>query len=1283
MSEALEAAQLSPLDFPAEEIEGFASFAEPKLPVQAGRFMLRSRLGYGGMGTVYEAEDEELQRVVALKMIRSQHFAGASEKQRFKREALAAAKLDHPHIVPVYETGELDGCPFLAMKLIRGGTLADLMAQGPMPPERAAMIVAKVAAAVQHAHDHGVLHRDLKPSNILIDEQGQPWLTDFGLARLRSGATQETLHGTQIGTPMFMAPEQAAGRSEEVGPASDVWALGVLLYQMLSGRPPYEQGENLAVIQRVITEPPPRLEAATAREKGLALLIDRCLQKDPAQRLSGAGFLATELQRWLEGGELISRARVSARRWGRLAEAMIVLGLLLGGWWLMPPAGDYVITTRDGVMVIQSRGKENNVLELIASGEKGTLTAVAEGRRFITNGVARMGSSEALPLAGVRQLVIETGQAKDRVKFRGKLLLEKDASLELHPESERGGFCEVYIDQRAELRASGKGSIRIQASAGIEVDTGAVVEVENGPLNLAGNWPPVAATTSFHGLLIKGPVQSTGDGVVTLQGHGGNQPSNLGVGILHARVCGGKPGATLTVEGRGGSAGQNQAGVSAASQSQITSLGADVVVRGHGNGHGSGSMTFGVDVRTESEITAGGVGKVQVEGIAGPGSGGQHMGVHVISQGRISSSGGAISVSGTAQENGVGVRLSEGSIRAGGSGSLTISGTGALGSGKIEDAYGVELRKKPGTLITTEGGAISITGKGGSAEVADILVAAGTQISTLAHGGKVTLHGEHLSIFPESVQEGVVNGEAPKPDFKVSRSADVLSVQDVSGLGGVVIIQEPAPGQIELVLAPEAVIEMPDASRRAGNSGPLSLEAIQQLKLKLGSGDDRLEFHGFSGDDFPSITVDAGPGDDRVHFRGRLSLADGQHVNLDLLHGAPETGADSVEMMPGSSIITHGKGSITMRASRKILLPKAALRTQSGDITLEANQQEQASTGNFRGVELIGSQVISEGTGAITLSGRGGNEGNLQFGICLDKGSVIQGGTTGRVSLTGTGGDNGLNDNTGICLKDRDCQILSRGADIELRGTGMGKPGSGYNFGIALVEGRVTAAGAGNVTLTGQGGATLGWGNTGILLRGAVVSSENGAVSVTGHGGGTAGAKGGRADGILIENKGGISSTGSGRVAVVGTGGTGAAAAHRGVFLRTEGQISSSGGAVQVTGKGGSAGGMGVLLSSGSSVSSGGKGALTVEGTGVRGGGGDGNASGIVLAGDPGPLITTAGGDARLTGHSSSPETAAIYTVTPARITTKEHGGKLTLIGAKLDLAEGTVDQEAEVKAQP
>ncbi|MBL9133581.1 MAG: hypothetical protein JNG86_20390, partial [Verrucomicrobiaceae bacterium] len=520
-------------------------------------------------------------------------------------------------------------------------------------------------------------------------------------------------------------------------------------------------------------------------------------------------------------------------------------------------------------------------------------------------------------------------------------------------------------------------------------------------------------------------------------------------------------------------------------------------------------------------------------------------------------------------------------------------------------------------------------------------------------------------------------GEGPQPDWIVTLKDGELCVRDNADLGGVLIVKEVSPGELVLILAPEAVVQMPDSSRRSGGTFPISLSGIRQMRFELADGDDRLEFHGFSSEAFPGIRVDAGPGDDLVTFSGKMALAEGQSLDLDLQDDAPVPGADSVILNPGCQISTRGAGAVIMRVSRKILLSQSSIQTVDGGIILEANQQSDPSTGSFRGVDLITSRIISEGSGAITLGGRGGTEGNFQFGIKLNKASLIQGGDMGRVSLTGIGGDNGLNDNSGVCLEDAESQILSRGADIELRGTGMGKPGSGYNYGIALLHGRIAAAGGGNITLIGHGGATLGWGNTGILIRGASVTSENGDVALKGHGGGKTGAKGGVSSGVVIHHKGRVTSTGSGRVIMEGSGGQGAGMQHFGVLVRSEAQISSAGGDVKVSGTGG-AGGIGVLLGGGASLRSGGRGSLTVSGRA-----GEGDSCGILLEGAEGTLISTSGGDLLLNGQGGSLKAAGITTEPLARITTAAHGGKVRLVGSNLSLAPDTVDQGAEIRSQP
>lgn len=321
---------------------GFASLSDPALPMRLGRFRLLRRIESGGMGVVYEAEDTVLGRVIALKMIRAFHFASKEEQQRFDLEARAAARLDHPDIVPVFDVGEYEGHAFLSMKYIAGESLAARLKRGRMETRDAVALMARLARAVQHAHDKGVLHRDLKPSNVLIDAQEHPWLIDFGMARLADAMSGITLTGVQIGTPSYMSPEQAAGRSHEIGPASDVWALGAMLYQMLTGRLPFSGENHLAIIQSVLNDPSPVFVPGSTAESGLAIILARCLEKDAARRLGSAGEFAGELERWLAGEALQSQPRATAIKYlhGFLARPWMVLALavLLGIGWLAPRA---------------------------------------------------------------------------------------------------------------------------------------------------------------------------------------------------------------------------------------------------------------------------------------------------------------------------------------------------------------------------------------------------------------------------------------------------------------------------------------------------------------------------------------------------------------------------------------------------------------------------------------------------------------------------------------------------------------------------------------------------------------------------------------------------------------------------------------------------------------------------------------------------------------------------------------------------------------------------------
>ena len=221
-----------------------------------GDYELLDEIARGGMGVVYKARQVRLKRVVALKMILSGQLAGDEDIQRFHTEAEAAAKLDHPGIVPIYEIGQFEGQHFFSMGFVEGQSLAGRLANGPLPPRDAAELTSKIATAVAYAHQQGVIHRDLKPANVLLDTNGQPRITDFGLARKLEGDSNLTGTGQILGTPSYMPPEQAAGQTDEVTPAADVYSLGAILYALLTGRPPFQAANIMDTLRQVLEQDP-------------------------------------------------------------------------------------------------------------------------------------------------------------------------------------------------------------------------------------------------------------------------------------------------------------------------------------------------------------------------------------------------------------------------------------------------------------------------------------------------------------------------------------------------------------------------------------------------------------------------------------------------------------------------------------------------------------------------------------------------------------------------------------------------------------------------------------------------------------------------------------------------------------------------------------------------------------------------------------------------------------------------------------------------------------------
>jgi Leucine-rich repeat (LRR) protein/tetratricopeptide (TPR) repeat protein len=284
----------------------------------------------GGMGTVWRARQRKLNRVVALKLVHESHLPGESAARRFRIEAEASAHLRHRHIVTVYEVGEIGGRYFLSMELLAGGSLADRLRREPLSPRSAAELVAKVARAVQHAHEQGVLHRDLKPANILLDDTGEPRVSDFGLARLVESDHALTVSGQILGTPAYMSPEQARGEGGgAVAGASDVYGLGAILYEALTGQPPFSGSSQLEVLRSVAEDEPARPSSIIARvDRDLETICLKCLEKSPAARYLTALALAEDLERWLAGEPIMARSVTTPERvwkWARRHPAWAAL----------------------------------------------------------------------------------------------------------------------------------------------------------------------------------------------------------------------------------------------------------------------------------------------------------------------------------------------------------------------------------------------------------------------------------------------------------------------------------------------------------------------------------------------------------------------------------------------------------------------------------------------------------------------------------------------------------------------------------------------------------------------------------------------------------------------------------------------------------------------------------------------------------------------------------------------------------------------------------------------
>jgi serine/threonine protein kinase len=307
-------------------------------PWQLGNYEILEQIGCGGMGVIYRARQRHSRRIVAVKRVLSYRADSHGALQRFRREAQAVASLDHPNILPIYEVSQSeDGLPFFSMRLAEKGSLHDNAASLRDEPRKCVQLMAKVAHAVEYAHSRGVLHRDIKPGNILLNDRGEPLVSDFGLAKLLDGNNDLTRSLTTFGTAGFIAPEQAGDAAVDLTPAADVYSLGAVLFNLLAGRPPFVGSNPVSVIRQASETQAPKLRSlAPSLNRDLETICARCLERDPKARYQSAGDLAADLERWLDGRPIIARpvsppARIW--RWSRRNPKLVgaaTAGLVLG-----------------------------------------------------------------------------------------------------------------------------------------------------------------------------------------------------------------------------------------------------------------------------------------------------------------------------------------------------------------------------------------------------------------------------------------------------------------------------------------------------------------------------------------------------------------------------------------------------------------------------------------------------------------------------------------------------------------------------------------------------------------------------------------------------------------------------------------------------------------------------------------------------------------------------------------------------------------------------------------
>jgi WD40 repeat protein len=405
------AASLSAAGPPLDPESTLEPTEDPPLPADCPAvpgYEIQGVLGHGGMGIVYRAWDQRLKRPVALKMIRGDANPSPDQLRRFRAEAEAVARLQHANVVQIYEVGEVHGRPYLALEYVDGPSLARRLGGAPLPSRQAAAIAVTLARAVQAAHDQGVIHRDLKPANVLLTSKGMPKVTDFGLAKLLGVEEGQTQSGAIIGTPSYMAPEQALGKVREIGPAADVYALGAILYEMLTGRPPFRADTALNTVYQVAVEdplPPRRLQSKVPLD--LETICLKSLQKDPRKRYASASALADDLRHFLGGRPVTARptpAWERAWKWARRHPAAAALLTVSVAAALVMVVGALYFTN-------ELRLEKNRAVEEKVRAERGE-KAAAEQRLRAEGEETRARSGEAVARTSLEEArrALYTGQ---------------------------------------------------------------------------------------------------------------------------------------------------------------------------------------------------------------------------------------------------------------------------------------------------------------------------------------------------------------------------------------------------------------------------------------------------------------------------------------------------------------------------------------------------------------------------------------------------------------------------------------------------------------------------------------------------------------------------------------------------------------------------------------------------------------------------------------------------------------------------------------------------------